>query len=315
MIHQKPQLWVDTYKPNVLEDLIIDENLYKQIKMIKYNCYCCIMTGMSGVGKTCAAKCIGMEIVDNHTENYLEINSTNDKSIKNINDIVNMLYKKLTVNKKKVLILNEFDNITQKYQNDISILIKTYNDKITFIFTCNDTSKIIDNIQSMSKIINFKKLSDNQITEQLVKICDDKNISYTNNGISTISYLSEGDMRKAINEMQKIYYSYNKITKKHVMKICKIPDPHELMIIVTLCQQKKLESAINELKNKITDGFYYIDIINGFFNLIITLDKITENERIKLIEEISKKKILISLGVNSELQMYALICEFIKIFN
>ena len=202
--------------------------------------------------------------------------------------------------------------MTAKCQYDINEMIKLYGRKTKFIFTCNDSSRIIEDIQSVCRIIRFKQLTNDQIKQYLKKICKNENIEYNKSGLDIICYISDGDMRKAINNLQITAFSFKKITKQNVLSICKMPDPEEISIIINLCLKGEFEKANQEIENIISQGYYYLDIITGF---IYVISKLTIENKLELIDIVNQTKIAISIGLRSRLQLTAMLSRLIKKMN
>ena len=201
--------------------------------------------------------------------------------------------------------------MTPKCQYDINDMIKEYGRKTKFIFTCNDSTKIIEDIQSVCRIVRFKKLTDKQISTYLTKICGIENIPFDKHGLSTICYISNGDMRKSINDLQKTAYTFGKVTKETVLGICKVPDPEDIKKIIELCIKKDLIKADNEMNNIIKQGYYYLDIVTGFVYVLVSYE-MKEDLKIRLVEIVNKTKIIVSTGLRSKLQLSGMICRLIK---
>lgn len=310
--------WIEKYRPSNIEDIIFDKQIEQQINIFlqdKENVHL-IITGLPGVGKTSTVRCIAKKILnENIDQGYLELNAAEDRGIRSISIIIPPFCKKVvnfTVS--KIILLDEADNMTAKCQYDINEMIKKYGRKTKFIFTCNDSTRIIEDIQSVCRILRFKKLTDEQISIYLSKICETENIEYHKNGLETICYISNGDMRKAINNLQLTAYSYGKINKQTVLKICKMPDPEEIRQIITLCLEGNLEEANNGIQNIILKGYYYLDIVTGFI-FVLSNYQMEESMKLKLIDIINQTKIAVSTGLRSKLQLTAMICRLISKSN
>lgn len=316
MEYSKP--WIEKYRPSEIESIILDEQTFLQIKIFlqdRENVHL-ILTGLPGVGKTSTVKCIAKKILGEHVQNgYLELNAAEDRGIRAISTIIPPFCKRM-VNFKasKIILLDEADNMTSKCQYDINSMIKEYGKKTKFIFTCNDSSKIIQDIQSVCRIIRFQRLTDSQVISYLSKICNLENIPFDTKGLDTICYISGGDMRKAINNLQLTSFSFGKIDKKNVLCVCKVPDPEDIRKIIDFCLQSDLENANKEMNNIIMLGYYFLDIVNGFI-FVLCRSNLDERLKLKLIEIISQTKITVSTGLRTKLQLSGMICRLIKEIN
>jgi len=313
MEHSIP--WIEKYRPTDISSIIFDKQLENQINVIlsdPKNIHL-IITGLPGIGKTTTVRCIAKKILNlDINQGYLELNAAEDRGIKNIANIIPSFCRKIvTFDKPKIILLDEADNMTFKCQYDINEMIKKYGKKTKFIFTCNESSKIIEDIQSVCRIIKFKKLTLNQINKYLIKICESEKIPYQGSGLDIICYISDGDMRKAINNLQLVAFTYNKITKKNVLAICKLPDPKDIESIITSCLNLNLIEAGNKMDEIICQGYYYLDIISGF---VYVLSQMDIPNKIMLIDIVNQTKIHIITGVRSKLQLMAMLSRIIS-FN
>jgi replication factor C subunit 2/4 len=311
--------WIESYRPQILEDVILDNQIREQIKVFlldKPHTHL-IITGMPGVGKTTIARCIAKKILGEYLhEGYMELNAAENRGIRSISSIIPMFCKKVVkFTCSKIILLDEADNITIKCQYDINTMIKEFGKNTKFIFTCNDSSKIYEDIQSVCHIIRFKKLTDEQVETFLVKICQDKDISYSHKGLGIICYISDGDMRKAVNNLQLTYYSYQKITKENVLRVCKMPDPEGIMDIINHCRKKELNEAVQKLFDIINNGHHYLDILACFTYNLSKSDAKTESYHLPYMDIVNQTKILINIGLKSKLQLVAMISRLISLTN
>ena len=310
--------WIEKYRPSEIEDIIMDEQIEQQIKIFlqdRPNIHL-IINGLPGVGKTTSVRCIAKRILgQNMQQGYLELNAAEDRGVRSTSTIIPPFCKKVVNFKEsKIILFDEADNMTTKCQGDINDMIKEYGKKTKFIFTCNDSTKIIPDIQSVCRILRFKKLTDEQISAYLGKICDKEKIEYDKGGLKTICYISAGDMRKAINDLQKTAYTYGKITKDTVLSICKVPDPEEIKKIIKCCLNNDLIGADKALDVIVKQGYYYLDIITGFVYALSTYD-MPNDQRLRLIEIVNQTKMTVSCGLRSKLQLLAMICRITQYAN
>ena len=307
--------WTEKYRPTNITDIIMDEQIEQQIRIFLKDTkdVHLIITGLPGVGKTSTVRCIAKKILGvNMKSGYLELNAAEDRGVRSISLIIPPFCKRV-VNFacSKIILLDEADNMTSKCQCDINDMIKEYGKRTKFIFTCNDSTKIIEDIQSICRIIRFKKLTNDQIKEYLGKICKTEGMKFEESGLSTICYIADGDMRKAINNLQLTCYSYELVNKKTVLNICKVPDPEDIQKIIELCFGKKLEEADKQLTEIIKQGYYYLDIVTGFIYVLSKYNMET-GMKLKLIDIVSKTKIVVSNGLRTKLQLSGMICRIIR---
>lgn len=311
--------WIEKYRPQVFEDIILDPQIVIQINAFtsKASNIHLIITGPPGLGKTTTVKCIAKKILgENLQTGYLELNAAEDRGVKSMSNIIPPFCKK-TVNftEPRIILLDEADNLTSKCQVDIVSMIKQFGHKTKFVFTCNDSNKISEDIQSVCRIIQFKPLNNEQVNTYLAKICNIEGVKFNKGGLDTIFYISSGDMRKAINNLQLVAYSYstNVITKATVLKVCKLPDPDEINQIINFCTKADIISASDILEKIMDDGYCYSDIINIFIFVLLP-SEINESQKINMLDIIQQTKIIISSKTRSKLQLTAMIARICKLY-
>ena len=70
-----------------------------------------------------------------------------------------------------------------------------------FALACNDSSKIIEPIQSRCAIVRFTKLTDSEVLRSLKQVIDAEKLKASEDGIEAIIFTAEGDMRYALNNL------------------------------------------------------------------------------------------------------------------
>jgi len=162
-------------------------------------------------------------------------------------------------------------------------------------------------------MVRFRKLSANSIVEYMKKICKIEKIPFDLDGLMQICYVVDGDMRKAINDLQKTAYTYKKITKENVLKICNVPDPEDTKRIIKYCINGKLQQANEILELTADRGYCLMDIIKSFVIGAQNYEKIDEILRLKLIDAIYQTKIIVSSGVRTRLQLTSMLCNMVTV--
>ncbi len=121
-------------------------------------------------------------------------------------------------------------------------------------------------------------------------------------------------MRKSINDLQKTAFTYQKITKKTVLKICRVPDPEEIKKIIELCLQGDLINADTEMNSIIKLDYCYFDIVSSFVFVLTSYD-LEHSIKLKLIDIVNKTKINVSKGLHSKLQLSGMLCRIIREYS
>ena len=315
--------WVEKYRPSNIEELIINKTtLNKLNSMIKNKCIPnIIITGVPGIGKTTTILCLAKLLLGKYVKHgVLEMNASDERGIKAVQDtIIHFCRKKLTFDKEdlnkycnhKIILLDEADNMTKKAQQLVNNLMEQYHNTTRFAFTCNNSTDLIESIQSRCIILRYKRLSNSEIKKRLEFICKKENIEYTKDGIDTLIVISQGDMRQAINSLQLTYDGFKKINNKNIYKLCDKPHPLTISNIFTACYKNDIKNALIELQSLWEKGYSGSDISLSMLNVLrsYNYNYIPENIKILYSDIISRTCMIISKGIDTKLQLTGCIAE------
>lgn len=314
--------WIEKYRPNKIEDLVLDANTHNNIKKIINDKIMpnIIITGVPGIGKTTTILCIAKNLHGiNFRESVLELNASDERGVKTVQKTIESFCKKKMSNdgdysKHKLVLLDEADNMTKKAQQTISVLIDTYRNTTRFAFTCNNSSEIISAIQSRCIIFRYNRLDNTQITNRLKTICDIEKVPYTLEGLNAIVITAQGDLRQAINNLQLTYNGYNYVIPDNVYRLCDKPHPLIIQNIFIACSKKDIKSALTILNDLSNKGYSSSDISLSMLHTLKNIDQsiINEQTKIKYMEEISKECLIINKGMNTPLQLNGTIASLCK---
>jgi replication factor C small subunit len=294
-------IWIEKYRPKEFADVI---GLPAEIQGMLGNMPHFLFIGKPGTGKTTVAKIIVAKLGCD----CLLLNASDERGIQVIRDKVkNFAMTQSTNGRLKVVFLDEFDFLTAEAQNSLRNMMETYHANTRFICTANYENKIIDALKSRFSIFRFETAAFNQISSYLMKICDAEKIDISGNMIGKLIELTKGDIRKAVNQLQRLAELKRPITEADLGKDHNLPvEVHGLLVkadfiaarqllldsdiemdvfldeyhdfLVDLCINKKqlsakqFATAINNLANAII-----------YINSVISKEIIIENFLIKMI--------------------------------
>ena len=260
-----------------------------------------ILYGPPGTGKSSSIHCI-----KNSFNNYdiLHLNASTNRSANIINK--NIQYYLQLKGNNKLIILEEFDNIMIGSQHAIVSLIDKFPSSI-FIFTCNNIDKIIDSIKDRSLLLHFNKLKKKIIEKKLKEIIRYEHIEYTDKGLNELLKCSAGDMRKAINYLQVIFYGFNKLCLKSVLKLTDVSLYNKCYKMLKHCITKNNNKVFSILQLLIGAGYSTEDIIVNLYNNCFD----NTEYRSKFFDNVSETYINVLNGSNKSLQLYGLISRLL----
>ena len=300
----------EKYRPRKLEDLILDSIIYTKIKSIIINKDIpnIIFTGKSGIGKTSTIHCIAKAIYPrDYHESILELNASDDRGIKSVHEtIINFCKRKVIFTpgyaQHKLLILDEADNITPKAQRLINSIMEKY-PTTRFAFTCNNSSDIIESIQSRCIIIRFTKPPITSFISRIKLICNNENINYEDDAISYLFEICQKDLRQTLNMLELTYTAYNNITIENINQCCDIPSQTNLNELLESILRKDVKNICILINNFENQGYYSLDVLLHFIQFIKSYKNISEDQRINLINILSNQSYIMSKSSTIYLQL------------
>jgi len=318
--------WIEKYRPTNINELVINSYNYNRIQTIikDKSMPNLIITGVPGIGKTTTIMCIAKLLFGKYVKDaVLELNASDNRGIKSVQELITHFCKK-RINimnsekskyaKHKIIFLDEADNMTKKAQQLINNLMEKYKDTTRFAFTCNNSSDIIESIQSRCITFRYRRISAENVKKRLLHICKKEKVKNTDKGITAVVITSYGDMRRALNNLQMTWNGYKKVTSKNVYKICDRPHPDIITDILIDCKNKDLKNAIDKISLLKEKGFSCSDIILEMENVIKTSSvfnnienskilNLNEETKIEFMKIIGNTHLNISKGVNTTLQL------------
>lgn len=317
--------FIEKYRPRYINDILLNTNIKNKIQTYvkQKEIPNILINGSPGIGKTTTIKCIARELYGPYMDStVLELNASDDRGIQTVQDIITTFCKKKIFYKDddlelyahhKLIILDEADNMTEKAQIQINILMEEFNKTTRFVFTCNESNKIIETIQNKCILLRYSKLDKLQIKNRLIYICQKEKIEYNDKTIDDITTLADGDGRTAINSLQLVYNAYNTLQNIDVFSICGKPQPQMILSLFSYCKNKDITNCIKiiyEFKNM---GLSELEIVLSLINYIKTDNVTNEKIKIKYLTILGNKAYVISNGIETMIQLVGCICDMIQV--
>lgn len=303
--------WIEKYRPKNTEEILLDPFIKEKInKMIESKTIPnMIITGEPGTGKTSTILFLAKYLYnEKYSEYVLELNASDDRGLSIINNTIHPFCKKKIDIKYsyKLIILDEADSITQKAQNLLSNIISEFRKNTRFVFVCNDYTQIIESIQSKCMIIKYPKIDSNNLYFKIKTICDIENVKYTDEGINTLIFVSEHDIRQLINNLECIYYSFGILNEENIYKFIDKPKTFYISEILKACFEKDYIKTISIIKNLYFKGYTPNDILLTFMKYLFEYEhniNLDEETKLKLYEIISLSYIVVNSDIDTLLQL------------
>ena len=128
-------LWVESYRPVTLENYVGNEHLKEKVSgyLETGDVPHLLLYGRAGTGKTTLAKLI----VKSMDCDYMVINASDENNVETVRNKVKGFASSMGFKKYKIIILDEFDYMSQNAQAILRNLMETFSQHCRFILTCN----------------------------------------------------------------------------------------------------------------------------------------------------------------------------------
>jgi len=159
-------------------------------------------------------------------------------------------------------------------------------------------------------MFRFSPLNSDDIKNYIRKIAQKENLEITKDGLETLIFVSQGDLRKAINVLQVGASLSNKITADLLYETSTTANPKDVQSLILTALDGDFMAARNKLydlllKNGLSGG----DVIKQIHRTIFDLT-IPDVSKIKLIEKTGEIEFRLTEGSNEHIQLETLLAQF-----
>jgi len=289
--------FISKYKPYFINDFCIDSKLLSTLKtLLDINNLNVLLIGNSSSGKTTMLYALIREYYKLGKEdpmpenNILFVNNLKEQGIQYFrNEMKTFCQTHSAIHgKKKLVIVDDIDNINEQSQQVFRNYIDKYKQNIHFISVCSNIQKVIESIQSRLHIIQIIPPSNEQIKIIMNKIIDTENIKIDEESKDYIMMISLGSIRVLINLLEKIYIYGDQVNIDACKKICSTISFQEFENYYNKLKSNDLSGAIDILYSIHDYGYSVIDILDYFFAFIKMTKIISEDIKYKIIPFLCK---------------------------
>ena len=212
-------------RPETFEEMIGQKHIVKilqnQLRTGTVN-QAYLFTGIRGTGKTTTARilakalnCTGdgeqlpcgkcencKAIRDGKYMDVIEIDAASNNKVDDIRSLIDSVYYPPVLGKFKIYIIDEVHMLTDSAENAFLKTLEEPPEYVVFILATTDPEKVKPTIRSRCMTLNFKRVSENELTEGMAAICSRKNVNITEQALRMIARSSDGSVRDALSTLE-----------------------------------------------------------------------------------------------------------------
>lgn len=336
--------WIQQYAPKKLEEITGNRKVIDSLQYYLYNKNIpnLIITGPNGSGKQTAVRALLNEYLGEHRQTasiviYGAISrgkdvvsekndqKKGDKSYDGPN-IINFIKRKMTLPNGlcKIIVIYDFDQMTQEAQTALRRIIELYSEKTRFILTCNGIKKVAEAIQSRCVIVKFTRLSNGEIEEVLYSLAEKEGINLPEDVVEIICLSAYGDLKQAVNYLQ-VLSRANNVSLESFYQIFNMPPLDMIQKFINACLEDKIDTAY-EIIIKLLDNGYNVSDILDILLKVVAFNQVKGSKflkgmkggvldpeiQINFLQAINHCFYLTEIS-SSQTHLYNLVCQFIKI--
>ena len=321
--NEEALMWVEKYRPKNLDEVVDLKDVIESLKAFMRNPKTMphlLLAGIPGTGKTTVALCIARELYGTNWKSLtLELNASDERGIDTVRDRIKTFSvygpSRLANAPFALIILDECDQMTGPAQTALRRIMETSSRTSRFILICNQSSKIIEPIQSRCAIFRFSRLDKKAMKEQLQSIAKKEKVTLQPEAAERIVDYAEGDLRHAINALQTAaaYREGGVVDEKTVSLVIGEASP----VLVQKMIRKALYGDFAEARKTMYDimgsfGFSGSEIIRQIQREIFKMSDLTPEQKADISQVIGEYDYRLTQGANSDIQLSALLAQFAK---
>ncbi|XP_048332300.2 replication factor C subunit 2 isoform X2 [Ziziphus jujuba] len=300
---QTSQPWVEKYRPKQVKDVAHQEEVVRVLTntLETTNCPHMLFYGPPGTGKTTTALAIAHELFgpELYKSRVLELNASDDRGINVVRTKIKD-FAAIAVGSAqhkggypcppyKIIILDEADSMTEDAQNALRRTMETYSKVTRFFFICNYISRIIEPLASRCAKFRFKPLSDEIMSNRILHICNEEGLNLDEQALSTLSSISQGDLRRAITYLQSAARLFgSSISSEDLIGVSGVIPQEVVEALFSACKGGNFDLANKEVNNIIAEGYPVAQMLSQLFEMIVEADDVSDEQKARICKKLAE---------------------------
>ncbi|XP_040999107.1 replication factor C subunit 2 isoform X2 [Juglans microcarpa x Juglans regia] len=300
---QSSQQWVEKYRPKQVKDVAHQEEVVRVLTntLETSNCPHMLFYGPPGTGKTTTALAIAHQLFgpELYKSRVLELNASDDRGINVVRTKIKDFAAVAVGSGQrqggypcppfKIIILDEADSMTEDAQNALRRTMETYSKVTRFFFICNYISRIIEPLASRCAKFRFKPLSEEIMSSRILHICKEERLNLDAEALSTLSSISQGDLRRAITYLQSAARLFgSSISSKDLISVSGVIPQEIVKAFLVTCKSGNFDVANKEVNDIIAEGYPVSQMLYQLLELVVEADDVSDEQKARICKKLAE---------------------------
>lgn len=212
--------WTEKYRPYDSKNICGNIENIKEIIELREKRGSILIYGPPGTGKTTSVRSVLNGFPKEQIFTF-DMSLKSSETCKNMTRLLNNFITKQTETNHKIVVVDEIDCMRVMDQKVFKCLlsqsINSYS--VSVIFLCNNIKKVSEFIIRNSKLVEFKLLEYEKISDYLEEICVLEKINVDHKSLKSMFNTCKRDLRKMLTTMQYVYKMTGVITEEKYKEI------------------------------------------------------------------------------------------------
>ncbi|XP_059631782.1 replication factor C subunit 2 isoform X2 [Cornus florida] len=266
---QSSQPWVEKYRPKQVKDVAHQDEVVRVLTntLETTNCPHMLFYGPPGTGKTTTALAIAHQLYgpELYKSRVLELNASDDRGI---------------------------NVVRTKIKNFAAVAVGS------------GRQGIIEPLASRCAKFRFKPLSEEVMSSRILHICKEEGLNLDSEALSTLSSISQGDLRRAITYLQGAARLFgSSISSENLISVSGVIPEETVQALFAACKSGNFDSANKEVNNVIAEGYPVSQMLSQIFEIVVEADDISDEQKARICKKLGEADKRLVDGADEYLQL------------
>ena len=309
------EIWIEKYRPSNLSEVVGQTPITSRLKnyVKERSMPHLLFAGPAGTGKTTCALALAKELFGELWKHNLhELNASDERGIDVVRGKIKEFARTAPLGEDgfKIIFLDEADALTGAAQAALRRTMEKYSRTCRFVMSCNFSSKIIDPIQSRCAVFRFRPLKAEDVERYLKFVAVKEELNIDKEAYESLTYLAQGDLRRAINGLQMAAAANVDITPDVVYQAVAAARPEEVKEALEMSLNNNFAGARERLDTlQITYGLAGEDVLRQMHRSVRDIE-VPDTIKVQMIEKLAEADFRLSEGANARIQIEAVVANF-----